>query len=720
MQRDFTYMEVREDLLERDDTDIRKGSLQSALNMRGLATGAAEARPGLLYRRTLLEADNVYEISPTTGQRFGLVIRSASLEIIDENANRVKEFDTVPWTSAGGTIWVSPFREKVILGNGKEGIWELCYNGGDWKLNNFTFEPAPGGELAQPYWAYEQNVTIRPSAETGSITVTASDPIWTPDYVGTRIRYSSKEIEITEYVSGTVVRGTVISNLPPSWRVTVNNASVFRVGEIVVGEDTDFQGLIVSIDGSNLRIVTISYFNGPWHTEVIAGPTGAATITSRERLTPLASPLWDEALISKARGYPRAAGQVAGRLALLDFEAIPDLLALSSARRIEDFRVGAADDDAIVRQVGDGAPRWLHAVNMGDLILFSDNGIYNVPARENGVVSPSTFNPVLVDDTASSEIKPVKVEDGIVFVDSSGEKVAAVLLDGNVYLKWSVKKMTIYHNHLIRSPVALCGPALGTKSPEKYLFVVNGDGTIAAVSWQESIRDEAVGFAPWVTRGDFINVSPIFGAYWAIVEREVNGETIRFLEEFSSDALVDSAILSTETSEEQYLTGNGGFITANGEDIVVIDATAKHLALETVSYYANGWDMGDFEVAADGSVDPGVSLPGNFQIGFNFEAEMGVWPVEAIESPRIGTLTARVMQAIVSVQNTVSYEVSCNGNTRKIGPYSIGDDFDQPPEPRTEVRKFAVYGNRDHPEIVVAKRRPGPFRVLAIGQRVQA
>jgi len=38
-QRDFSYMEIREDFLERDDLDVRKASLRGAENIRTLASG---------------------------------------------------------------------------------------------------------------------------------------------------------------------------------------------------------------------------------------------------------------------------------------------------------------------------------------------------------------------------------------------------------------------------------------------------------------------------------------------------------------------------------------------------------------------------------------------------------------------------------------------------------------------------------------------------------
>lgn len=719
MQRAFTFMELREDFLERDDVEVRGQSLKGARNMKALQTGAAEARPGLEFVRTLSDADDIIEIRPATGLKFGMVIDDNSLEIIDGNGDIVFSVTSVPWSDAQN-VWINRFRQKTIFGSETGGIYVLSYSSGVWAFEAFAFADASGGELSQAYWAFEDTATIQPSALNGSVTVTSTKAIWTDAYVGLRIRYGLREILITERISSTVLRGDVVNELPPSWAITVADTTEYRIGDAVVGANTNFQGLIIGISGYVLDVVTQAFYEGPDVDEELSGPSGSSKISAKSSISPLFSPIWDEPLMSSVRGWPRASSSAAGRMILLDFPSIPDLIAISSSRRIEDFNVGAEDDDAIVRQVGDNAPRWLHAESVGDLILFSDSGIYNVPTRQNGVISPTTFNPIFIDESSSSEVKPVKVEDGIIFVDGSGENVKIVMLDGNIYLKWSVKALTGMHNQLIKSPRALCGPSLSSTSAEKYVFVVNGDGTLAAVSWQESLRDENVGFAPWDTEGNFIKVSPIFGGYWAIVDRQVNGATVRFLEKFNDDLKVDCAVESTAQSITGLLSVNGAEIDVNGSPLTIQVPYMGHLATETVSYYIEGWDAGDFVVGADGTISGEPTHSGTRQVGLNFIASMQPWPVEIIESPRIGEISARVMEIIVSVQNTLGYEVSCNGVVNRVGAYGFGDDLSIAPVPKTMVRRFPIFGNRDHPEMIISKTRPGPFRVLAIGQKVQA
>lgn len=715
-QRDFSRMEVREDFLEGDDLELRAQSLMSAQNMRALASRGAEVRPGTFYSRTLSTARDVVEIRPASGLTYGLLVNDTSLEILDVSEKVVATLSPVPWADAS-TVWVEGFRSKTVIG-GAWGLYVLTYDAGSWSLAPFAFEPSAGGELAQPYWAFEQEITVQPSALTGTITLTASSGIWTEDHVGLRIRYGQREIAITERVSSTVLRGNVVSKLPPSFDITVSDASEYRIGEAVLGADTGYAGVIVGIAGNVLKVVTVSFFEGPDNGEVLAGPSAAATVASSVQVTPYPSVIWDEPLMSAVRGWPRSASAVSGRLVLLDFEAVPDVVALSSVRGITDFAVGLEDDDAIVRQIGDNAPRWLHAVNAGDLLLFAEEGCYLVPTRDNGLMTPATFNAVKFDDRGAAPVRPVRVDDGVVFLESSRQSVAAALLDGNVYLKWSVRSLTTLHHHLIRSPVKLCGPALNSDQPEKYVFVVNGDGTLAAVSWEERIGAEVgrIGFAPWVTDGSFVSVSPLFGEYYAIVDR--NGQ--RLLERFDEAAVLDSAVLTEAPSALVALDANGTDLDVNGDTLTVFEPLVPHLANKTVAIGTTQWHLDGFQVDGTGTVIDEPELAGPRQIGLRFTSRVKPWPVEVIDSARAGMLKARVIRVSISVQATAGFTARMNGHSQSVGGYAFGDDLSAPPPLKTQVYRFSVFGSRHHPDIEFIKENPGAFRVLAITQEVQA
>lgn len=710
-QRSFLLGETREDFLEADDTTIRQQSCRVAENVRITAARTLNARPGLAYERSLTTARDLVEVRPATGQVFGLVVNDTTLDIIDATGAIVRTF-AAPWTD-GTDVWIEPFRDVTVIG-GSWGLSTLTYTG-TWVLADFAFSTAAGGELAQPYWAFYSDVNIQPSGITGNITVTASRAIWTPAYVGLRIRYGYREITITGYVSPTVLNGTVVSSLQPSYRLTMASTAAFRTGDVVLGKDTDYTGTIVAISGQTIDVATTAFVDGPDINEVLATPSGSSKVTAKSVIPPVFSGVWDEPLISDVRGYPRAGASAAGRLTFVDFPLVPDLVCMSSSRDVTDFKVGADDDDAISRQCGDSAPRFMHVVNAGDLILLSDRGLYYIDLRGGGILTPSNFNPILFDKRSSNEVKPAPVDDGVVFVEASGEAIAVAQLIGNVNLKWSVRTISTFHAHQIRTPVKICGPSLYSETPEKYLFVVNGDGTLATVSWFAEFDAEAVGMVPWSTQGDFISVSPIFGGYWAITERRVSGATVRFLERFDDETQVDCAsVVSTGDT----LTVNALPLTVNGLPFEVTTANQLPLAGEDVHVVANGWYLGEFPVAVDGTIAGSADFPDGAQAGFNFVSRVQPWPVEQIDAPHIGMVKTRVIRGSFSVLATGVIDIRANNTVKRKGGYAFGDDLDLPPPLETKVHKFWVRGLRDHPEIEAIKPLPGAFKILAASQEV--
>lgn len=687
--------------------------MRKGLNGRIAATQIITSRPGSRNMRTLGTAYDLVELRPASGLVFGLIVNDTSLQIIDSEANLTQTIGGVAWTDAS-TVWVEPFREQTVIGC-PQGLFVLTYDG-TWALSAFAFAEAAGTELAQPYWSFRGDVQITPAGLIGNITVTATQPIWTPAYVGLRIRYNFREILIIGYISPTVLVGTVVSSLPPSFSIVVQSGSSFRIGDAVIASDTDYQGVVVGITGNTITVTTTSFFDGPDVNEIITGPSGGSKVVSKVQVAAVASPIWDEPLFSPVRGYPRAGASAAGRLWLIDHPFIPDLVCASSARGVTDFETGAEDDDAIVRQVGDNSPRFLHIVNAGDLLLFSDRGCYFITIRDGSLITPSTFNAIRFDDRSANAVRPVRVQDAVVFVQSSGEEVAAASLSGDFYSKWGVRTVSTYHAHLIKSPTKLCGPSLFSAEPEKYMFVINGDGTVAAMSWFADFDAENVGFLPWETEGGYVSFSPIFGGYWAIVDRDIDGTTTRFLERMDQTALVDCA---TAVTQAGVLTVNGADLDVNGGTLSVEALAALPFAGATVRCYAGGWDLGDHEVAVDGTIAGSDDFPSGALAGFNFETRILCWPQEFIDSERAGLLKARVVQGSVSVQSTGLFQIRANKNTRTRGGYAFGDDLEEAPPLRTEVVRFPVTGVRDHPEIEIIKPGPTQFSVLAITQEIR-
>jgi hypothetical protein len=690
-QRQFLLGQIKGNFLEAKDLEIRGKSLQASTNVRPSLSGTMLGRMGTDFVAEVhASARVVSEIRPRPNLVFGVIVSDTSIRVVGEEGDIVWQDNSVPWSSAS-SVWIEPFREETIIGH-PNGLHTLTYEGGTFVFDDFEFDDAPGGELAQPYWAFRQYTFITPSNDIGSITVTASQPIFTSAYVGMRLRYHFREFQITGYTNPTTVTATVIERLPPTFNVTVANSSGMKVGDSCIGLDSGFEGVITGKSGATLTIATIQNYDGPSVSEDLAVSDTTSKVQSKVKLSALAgSFVWDEPLISPIRGYPRAGRSAGGRMWFIGFDDVPSLVCGSSARGSHDFEVGDDPDDAILRKVGDNDPRFLHVENAGDLILFSDRGLYYVPIRETKILTPANFQAIRFDSRSSSNIKPAYLDDGLIFVEGNGQTISACLLNPGVYTKWSVRSISIYHDDVIRTPVRLCGPSLYSTAPEKYLFIVNSDGTMAAMSWVEGFNLDTIGFNLWTTLGQYIAVAPLFGGYYAIVDRST--PAMRCLEVFREDAFLDCQWPA--------------------------DASAGNIyAGASVAIYGSGFYGGVRDVTEGGVTDT-TDMPAGSKIGRRFTPSIQVWPAEVINHPKAGLIPVRTIRGSVDVRGTGTFSVTANNITKEFGGLASSGDPDVAPPLLTAKCRFMVSGDRGHPVITISKKDPGPYEVLAVTQEVR-
>jgi hypothetical protein len=729
VQRDFQLGVALPEIIDGDDLEMRGQSLRNGQNVRTTAGRTARQRMGTWQKLVLEGGEEFFEMRPPNQPSFGLIVSNNGLKVIDAEYSEVAFFSDVPWNDAS-EVWFASFGAVAILG---PKIYAIELKDDIWAFGQMAFAERAGGGLAMPFWSFEKNVNLTPSGYTGAISVTADSPIFQPQWVGNRIRYADSEIEITRYVSATVIEGTVTEELPPTYRITIGDTSGFAVGEIIVASEGNWRGILVAKTSTIIYCVTLSGnagsvagsttdFGGPSTTEdVVSSRSSKSPSAVVKETNPLGTYIWDEQLFSDLRGWPNSGTAVDGRLTLCDFPLIPDLIAISSARGYTDFGVGLADDDAIVRQAGNDTPRFLHVIAAVDLILLSDRGCYFVKTRDGQLLTPSTFKAVQFDQRGASPIRPALVDAGVVFAERGRNAISACLLSGNVYLNWTIIELSRYHHHLFSNPISICGPVQANDVGEKYLLIVQDTGSLVAMSWNAELGQEKVGFIPWVTQGRFQRAFQLFDAYHCTALRGVSGFETATMERFDPTSYLDAALESPTLMNAGPMTDHNGdnITTESGAEIKITNTAFAHIkGLEVVVFKDN-------EVVASTTLnnsgewetEPGIT--GIFQAGLKFRPSVSPWPVEIVKSPRLGMIKVRVIRVAVNVLNTVSFSVLRNSTTSTVSKRQPGDAADAPPPLKTDMYRFNVFGNRAHPEIEIFSDDPGPFEVTAITQEVQ-
>ncbi|WP_170759991.1 hypothetical protein [Ruegeria lacuscaerulensis] len=723
-QADFGVGQVRPEAVERDDTVLIERSMRECRNTITLTTGALEIRPGLVH----LSSTNSYwgvEVDLGSGRVYDLHIKANGLVLYNADGSVETSFNGVDWTSVPGVwgspaftsmkFWVvsDPDSSAIFIGSKHTPIYALVHNGTIWTLGQLSFATALNGAIQQPYYLYDRGSSIQPSARTGSITVTASDSIWTSAHAGMSIRYGGREITLDSLVSSTVMNATVVEELAPTYDLVVASSSGYQLGEAVEHSTLGGKGLITGISGNTITVLATEIWNGFAGSGNLVAPNASQAISSKTDVTPAASFIWDLQMQSPVHGYAGWAEKHKGRMYLCDFPGAPQSFAASVAGFVDDFTMGEADGDGFVETLGanyGGDLRFI--LSAEDLLFFTSRGLYYQQTRDGSAVTPRTIGPVRFSKIGCADVPPVAVDDGAIFVDSVGQQIHSALLDGDIYRSWRAANISQYHSQLINRPIHLGATASGSEWPEQFIFVTNSDGTVAVCQWE---KDENIfGWRPWDTNGEFLAVYEAFGDVHAVVNRTLNSVPQRIRERFETGVYLDcTASLKVSDANPAGETGVDYF---GG-----VTKAATHLNGETATVYFEGWDLGDRVIDAAGAPldDNGdlVDYPdydGILQIGLIFVVRAVPWPRRSAQTQRGKRSVKRTVKMSFTVQDTLSFTYE----GKRFGGYRVNEDLTSPPPVRSQDAVFITGGRKPFEERALVVDRPGPFRLLKIKYRV--
>ncbi len=724
-QHDFGLGSVRPEAVERDDIDLIRRSVQECSNTITLTTGQLEGRPGTIY---LSAADGELgaEIPLGDGLVFDLNIHSGGLRMYNLTGDLVTE-KSITWTSLTGifgsptfddlsfAIVPDPDRVRAIILSQHFPPQSLYYDGAAWQFGVFEFSSMANGAQNIAFWRHYPTTKLQPSGKTGTITVTASNGIWTDAHAGAYIRYVDRQIQLTTRVSATVFNADVIEELPPTLDIDVASASGFQVGDAVEAKVSGGQGVITAIATNTLTVLVTTNFSGFNTGEDLVGPNASSNMTTVANAASLAnSYLWDMQFWNSALGFPGAGTQHGGRMYLCDFPNTPNGFCASAAQDIEDLSMGPNDGDGFAESLrNDLGGELKFMVSAEDLLFFTTRGLFYQGSRDGSVITPETIRPKRFSSFGCSKVQPVAVDDGAIFVDSTGTQIHAAMLAGDIYKSWRVEQISKYAPHVISTPIRLGATSSGSDRPELFIVATQEDGTAAVAQWD---RDQnIVSWRPWNTVGEFKAIYQAGGKLHAIVERTINAVTSLYRERFEYGATVDC--MSSLFVSSDYPTGEPGFsyLDATG-------ALAAHLIGHVCQVDFLGFDMGDRTVVSPGRPEDEygeiLTYPegseGHVQIGLAYEMILVPWARRSVKTQRGVRAVKRVIEMYVSVLSTGVFEVNGKGHNG----YRVNEDLTKPvPQRSTQVR-IAFLGGNDYERVEIRRKRPGKFTLTKLGYRV--
>lgn len=531
------------------------------------------------------------------------------------------------------------------------------------------------------------------------------------------------------YVSGSV--GIVAHyHLPGSVRQSVVSTSVTVVAGAITGaifpaipsSSKPLAGDVTfTVSNKTLTVFMTDGLAGFYNGEDLVGTQTRSPIVSGPTLaTPSAITLWDEQVFSDVRGYPGDVFERSGRLGFSDFPQIRDGIILSAPGFRNDFDVGEGNvQDAIFWRSGRGDERILYCVSSANLIVLTDRRVCYVPESEATALQATTFALLPISPNGASEAFPVTVEEGVIFIENGGNRVIGAAITGQVASPWAVTDLSRRASHQIKNPVSLAMTSGNPQSPERYVFALNTDGTLACMFYD---KDPArLGWTPWDTAGTYVSMISLRGVVYAICQRTIGGVTVYLLEQLDADAQLDASTLFTDAGSHVSLLFDDGseWMGDDGSMIVADERATPQWAGQTVAVIQGTQYLGTFTVDATGAIS-GLSVDGAFEAGLHFDINAVLWPPEAKGDTSQFFGRRRNNRVAVRVKDSCVYTVGIEGRTRlQTRPaYDQGDDITIAPPLRTELKRFVLTGYEHEPAIQILRPLPQPLTVISVVTQV--
>jgi hypothetical protein len=215
----FTAGELTPLLSSRLDSDAYKNGAKTLRNFRLRAQGGITRRPGCRYLQTV--SNTAYQMESyiyDEDESYILLFSNGQLDIVDtlSLSSIAQTLTSCPWSTAEiGQIKVAQSGDTMIIVHPDFAMQKLTRTSAStFTLADYDFDH-DGTAHYEPFYRFvDPAVTITPqNSNTGSQNFTASTSIFSSAWVGEHIQFTDSadkvvHIEVTAYVSGTVVTGS--------------------------------------------------------------------------------------------------------------------------------------------------------------------------------------------------------------------------------------------------------------------------------------------------------------------------------------------------------------------------------------------------------------------------------------------------------------------------------------------------------------------------------
>jgi hypothetical protein len=699
--------------------DLQKYSAgaQTLQNMLVFPQGGITRRPGTYYAG-----------SSKSGGKVRLINFEFSDEqayVLEFGANYIRFFqDGAPLESGGSPVEVVTTYSvtdifEINFVQSADVLYLVHKNHAPAKLTRTTATSFTLTDIAFVDGPYlDENITtttLYASAQTGTVTITASASLFTSDDVGRYIRFREllethhdEWAASTNYNDGVTVRynGHVYLQDTGSTETSGNTPPVHLSGTETYGAiDWTYQH-------DDTGYVKITAFTSA--TEVTAvvqtDDQGVATLPDHVIGSGDATTRWSLGAFGGDQGFPRAIAFYEERLYLAGTTGQPQTIFGSVTADFENHTPGTEDDSAInVTIASDQVNVIKHMIPGRFLQIMTTSAEFTLSGGTGTTaVTPTNVNVLRETTFGSGDVRPLRAGASTIMIQKGGEKVKEVTFsldtDGLVG-----RDLTVLGEHLARGGLT---DMVWQQEPELVLWFVRGDGTLIGLSYDPANNTIGWHQHPLGGSGVVESITAIPSGtedqVYLSVKRTIDSSVVRHI------VFMKSIYFNQDVGDGFYVDSG---ITYDGSATTSITGL-DHLEGETVQILADGSTHADKTVSS-GSITLDRSAS-KVHVGYSYDSLVETLRLEAGADDgiaqgkikRIHGITARFL-------DTVGAELGPDTNNLDRLPFRDSSMAMDTAVPLFNGDKeiFFPSGYENDAQVVIRQNQPLPMTIVAIMRR---
>jgi hypothetical protein len=327
---------------------------------------------------------------------------------------------------------------------------------------------------------------------------------------------------------------------------------------------------------------------------------------------------------SEDNGYPGAVGLHNLRIWFGGTAKEPNRIRGSVVDDFFNFATGEGDSDGfdlVLNSNESNLVKWIASFKQG-LVVGTGGEEWTIQGGGDGseVLKPSNVQAIRRNRAGSSNIQPVQTRDSLLWVSPTGRKVFefAYVFTSDAY---EAPDMTLRAENITESGIIATAYQ---SEPDPILWAVTADGRLLGFSYQRA--NQITAWFQRTTSGTFESIAVVRGSgdadrVWMIVNRTVNGSTVRYIERFYPTA-----------QEYDFSTATDFCYLDCAKKITMASGTAvsglSHLEGKAVKVWADG-DTIESKTISGGAITLSAAATSLF-VGLPYSSTLQAMPLEFV------------------------------------------------------------------------------------------